>query len=162
MLLNGYCHFRWQQNKVTEYTFNKSSAVPFPVAASGVLIKYASAGKKNGEAWRMRQQQVSRLLWPLQVTLRSYTLWAEIMSSGLSRTHLLKRLLAWKWVLTPLGMPACTETLDLAFYIHSMTAKPHKLLKLKRTGLFFYKQWDHPQSQHHMKLATCGNNEPKP
>lgn len=159
------------------------------MAASGVLIKYASVGNKNGEASRMHQQQVSRLMWPLQVTLRSYTLWAEIMSSGLSRIHLLKRLLAWKRVLTALGMPACTETLDLAFYIYSMTAKPHLLLKLKRTGWFlqtigpstepasyqvsnmwqqwtkalrFYKQWDHPQSQHHIKLATCDNNEPKP
>lgn len=70
----------------------------------------------------MHLQYGSRLLWPLPLTLRSDTLWREIMSNMLSRTQLFKWLLARKKkVLTTLSMVTCAESPCFACYIHSMT-----------------------------------------
>lgn len=94
----------------------------------------------------MHLQHVSRLLWPLPLTLRSDTLWREIMSNMLSRTKLLQWLLARKKVLTPLSIVACAESPCFACYIHSVT------------GFFFQQQQSHMNSLSQKGHVGFNNN----
>lgn len=89
----------------------------FPTIVSSTWTERAGENSRS----RVQLHLLSTLLWPLKLTLRSYTLQGEIMRNLLSGSQLLEWLLAWKQVLTPFCMVAWAAYPDIACYVHSMT-----------------------------------------